>query len=81
MRLLIRVSPGAPRPKILGWRGDRLKIAVAAPPEAGRANDALVAYLAEVLNVNRRSVRLVAGHASRDKTVEIPDDAAPRVPS
>lgn len=56
---------------------------MAAPPERGRANDAAVALLAETLQVQPDDVRLVAGHGSRDKVVEVsgiaPSEAARRL--
>ena len=44
---------------------------MAAPPERGRANEAAVALLAETLRIQPDDVRLVAGHGSRDKIVEV----------
>ena len=51
--------------------GDALKVRLAAPPVDGAANEALVALLAEELDVARRSVRIVSGEASRSKTVQV----------
>jgi hypothetical protein len=71
-RLTVRVSPGASRTGIVGRMADgRLKVRVAAPAEDGRANQALIALLAESLGVARRAVVLVAGHGARDKIVEV----------
>jgi len=70
-KLAVKVVPRASRDEIVGWLGDRLKIKVAAPPQDGRANDALEAYLAERLGVPRRKVRVAAGHGSTSKIVEI----------
>jgi uncharacterized protein (TIGR00251 family) len=67
--LTLRVSPGSRRPGIAGRHGDAWKVRVSAPPEDGRANDAVVALLAEALAVPRADVELVSGHASRDKKV------------
>jgi uncharacterized protein (TIGR00251 family) len=67
--LKLRVSPGARRPGIGGRHGDAWKVRVSAPPEDGRANDAIVAMLSDVLDVPRAAVELVSGHASRDKMV------------
>jgi len=53
----------------------RLKVRVAAPPERGRANAELVAFLARELGLRRGEVRVAAGVSSRDKVIEI--DAAP----
>lgn len=68
-RLRLRVAPGAARPGIVGRHGDGWKVRVAAPPEDGRANEAVLRLLAEALSVPRRSLTLVSGHAGRDKIV------------
>ena len=70
-RLRLRVSPGARRTELVGRHGDSWKVRVAAPPEDGRANDALVGLLAERLELPRRDVSVVSGHAGRDKIVEL----------
>ena len=56
---------------MVGRHGDAWKIRVAAPPENGRANDALVRLLADTLSVPRNAVTLVSGHGARDKVVEL----------
>ena len=61
--------PGASRTEIAGARGDRLKIRVAAPPEKGKANRALVRFLSDWLGV--REIEIVAGASSAEKTVRI----------
>ncbi len=71
-RLQVRVHPGARRDRIAGRLADgTLKLDVVAPPEGGRANDAVVRLLAETLDVARARVRIARGPASRDKQVEI----------
>ena len=70
-RLNLRVSPGAARNAVVGRHGDAWKLRVAAAPEAGRANDAVVRLLAEALAVPARDVEIVSGHASRDKIVTL----------
>ena len=70
-RLRVRVSPGASRTAVSGRHGEAWKVRVAAPPEAGRANEAVVSLLAETLSLPRRSVTLVAGLGARDKVVEV----------
>lgn len=67
----VHLQPGARRSAVCGEHGGRLKIAVAAPPVDGRANEALIEWLADRLQVSRRVVRLVAGQRSRDKTLRI----------
>lgn len=65
----MRVAPGASREKIVGLHGDALKVAVREPPEKGRANEAVERLLAAALRVRRGDVKVVRGHASRDKVV------------
>jgi uncharacterized protein (TIGR00251 family) len=70
-RLRVRVSPGSRRTELAGRLGDRWKVRVAAPPEGGRANDAVLGLLAKRLGLPRRAVSIVSGHAARDKVVEM----------
>jgi uncharacterized protein (TIGR00251 family) len=70
-RLRLRVAPGAARAFVVGRHGDAWKVRVAAPPEGGRANDAVVQLLAETLALPRDAVTLVSGHGARDKIVEL----------
>ena len=71
IRLRLRVSPGSAKPGIVGRHGDAWKLRVAAPPEHGKANDAVVDLLAETLDLPRASVTLVSGGSSRNKIVEL----------
>ena len=77
--LEVHAQPGAGRTQVVGRHGDALKVRVAAPPEAGRANDALLAVLAEGLGVSASSVTLAAGGASRRKRVRVAGLAAAEV--
>jgi uncharacterized protein len=70
-RLRLRVSPGAGRAAIVGRYGEGWKVRVTAPPEGGRANDAVLRLLADTLAVPRDTVTLVSGHSGRDKIVEL----------
>jgi uncharacterized protein len=70
-RLRIRVSPGARRTEFVGRHGDAWKVRVAAPPERGRANEAVLKVLAERLRVASDELSLVAGGSGRDKVVEL----------
>ena len=71
VRLPIKAVPGARRDEIVGRLGDRLKVRVSAPPEDGRANDAICALVALALGVRNGDVRVVAGHGRAEKTLEI----------
>jgi uncharacterized protein YggU (UPF0235/DUF167 family) len=70
-RLRLRVIPGAARTAVVGRYGDGWKVRVAAAPERGGANKAVLRLLADRLGVPERRVRLVAGYAARDKIVEV----------
>jgi len=70
-RLRLRVAPGSARAAVVGRHGDGWKVRVAARPERGRANAAVLALLAETLSLPRTSVSLVSGSGSRDKIVEL----------
>jgi uncharacterized protein len=69
--LTVRVQPGARKTAILGSYGDSdqtaLKIALQAPPVDGRANEALVAFIAATLHIPKSSVQLLSGKTSRSK--------------
>lgn len=65
----MRASPSAPRTRLGGVYGDRLKVAVGAPPEDNRANAELVEALARWLDLRRDAVHIESGHTSRDKVV------------
>ena len=71
MELAVHAQPGAGRTHVVGRHGDALKVRVAAPPEQGRANDALVKLLAEAFGVAAGSVELVGGTTSRQKRFRI----------
>jgi uncharacterized protein (TIGR00251 family) len=67
----IRVVPRASKCEAAGFQGDALKLRITAPPVEGKANEALIALLAELLGVKKGQVAIVAGHASRTKTVAV----------
>ena len=70
-RVRLRVSPGAVRAGVVGRHGEAWKVRVAAPPEGGRANEAVLRLLADTLSLPRDAVTLVSGHGTRDKIVEL----------
>lgn len=69
--LELKTIPNAPRDEIAGWLGGALKVRVRAPALDGRANDALLAFLAGKLGRPRRAVTLVRGDKSRHKVIRI----------
>ena len=71
MILDLHVQPGASRSEFAGKHGERLKIRLAARAVDGKANEALIEFLAGHYNVPKRSVQIVAGLKSRRKRVVI----------
>jgi len=72
VRLALRVQPGAKRSALLArLASGEWKVAVSAPPLEGRANEAVVELLSELLGVKRRQVVVTRGASSRNKQVEV----------
>ena len=69
--LHVHVQPGAGRTAVVGRHGSALKVRVAAPPQAGRANEATAALLAETFGVKAARIDLVGGASSRQKRFRI----------
>ncbi len=67
----LRVGPRAARAGIVGRYADGWKVRVTAPPERGRANDAVLSLVADALDVPATELELVSGHSSRDKVVAV----------
>jgi uncharacterized protein len=67
----VRLQPKAKKTAVVGELDGALKLAVTAPPIEGRANEACVRFLAELLNVARSSVTIAAGASSRNKVIRI----------
>lgn len=77
--LPVRVHPGAKRNAITGEHDGAVKISLTTPPTDGRANEALIAFLAGHLRVPRASITLLTGAASRSKTLRIEGKCAAEV--
>ncbi|HOO16707.1 MAG: DUF167 domain-containing protein [Phycisphaerae bacterium] len=71
IELRVKVVPGASRSRLAGRLGDALKVAVAAPPEGGKANAALIELLASALGVKRADLAVVSGHGNPLKRVSV----------
>jgi uncharacterized protein (TIGR00251 family) len=69
--LRVKVVPGASRSRVMGLLGDRLKVTVAAPPEAGKANRAVCELLAEILKIPARNVSVTSGRAQPQKSISV----------
>ena len=66
-----RVQPRSGQDRFAGIVGDRLKVRIRSAPVDGKANDALIAFLAKIFRVPRSNVKLVSGRSGRNKLVEI----------
>jgi uncharacterized protein (TIGR00251 family) len=75
----VRIHPGAQQDAITGIHDGALKISLTTPPVDGRANDALVAYLATSLRLPRARIMLLTGHNSRSKILSITGKSAAEV--
>jgi len=65
------VRPGAKRDAVAGFFGESLKVELKTPPVEGRANAALIKFLAGELGLSRSQISLKSGECSRDKVLEI----------
>jgi len=80
--LTLHIQPGAKKTEVAGTHGDALKIRLAAPPVDGKANAALIDFVADRLGLTKAAVSLKSGQTSRRKILEItaaPDDTAQRL--
>ncbi|MEW6265577.1 MAG: DUF167 domain-containing protein [Thermodesulfobacteriota bacterium] len=82
-RFKVHLVPRASRNSLEGLHGDALKVRLSAPPVEGRANEALLKYLAGVLGVTQQALELVAGRTGRSKVLRVeglsPDEVAVRL--
>lgn len=69
--LTLHIQPGAKKTEVAGAHGEALKVRLNAPPVDGKANEALIAFLAERLGVPKARVVLEAGQTSRSKRVRV----------
>jgi uncharacterized protein (TIGR00251 family) len=70
-RISLRVHPNAPRNEVIGFSGGVLGVRVAAPPVKGKANKELVAFLSQILGVNKGALTIIQGRTSRNKVIAI----------
>jgi len=75
--LALHVQPGAKRSAAAGLHGERLKLRIAAPAVDGRANDALIAFVAATLGVPKARVAVAKGERSREKLVVVSGECDP----
>lgn len=75
--LALHVQPGAKRSQVAGLHGERLKLRIAAPALDGRANNALIAFVAEKLRVPKARVAVASGERGREKRVLVSGECDP----
>lgn len=71
LTLTLHIQPGAKKTEFAGLHGDALKIRLAAPPVDGKANEALIRFVAETLGLPKSAVHLKSGQTSRRKVLEV----------
>jgi uncharacterized protein (TIGR00251 family) len=71
IRLSVQVVPNAKKSEVTGLLDDALKIRLQAQPIEGKANEALIRYLADMLEVPKSAVLITHGHTGKRKTVEL----------
>ena len=69
--LKVHLVPRSSRNEVVGRRGDVVCIKLSAPPVENAANKALIEFVADLLQIKKNQVEIVAGHKSRDKTLRI----------
>ncbi len=70
--LELRITPGSSKNRILGRYGEKqIKVAIQSPPVDGKANEALVKFIAEAFSVSQKNVELISGGSSRSKKIFI----------
>lgn len=77
--LAVRLHPGARKNAVTGVHAGAMKIALTAPPVNGKANEALIEFLAEALHLPRARIAIVAGFTSRTKTLRVTGKSAAEV--
>ena len=71
---MLYIQPGASKTAIRGLFQDRLKLSVQAPPVEGAANEAVIRYLSDILDISRKSIHLIGGETSCQKNFWIEAD-------
>lgn len=71
-KLTVHLVPSASISEVVGRSGDGWKMRIAAPPVDGKANEALIELLSDVLDVPKSSIQIVKGHTAKTKVLDIP---------
>lgn len=68
---MVKVIPNAPQNRIEGFHNNILKVKIQAPPDKGKANQALIDFLAETFHIPKSKIEILSGHTSRLKKLKI----------
>ena len=79
MNILVRVQPRAKRNALVPWQDGRWKLYLTAPAIEGKANEALIEFLARGLGIARSGARILSGEKSRDKAIALDGVAAEQI--
>jgi hypothetical protein len=71
VRLAVQITPNAKKSEVIGLLDDVLKIRLQAQPIEGKANEALIRYIADMLDVPKSAVSITHGHTNKCKIIEI----------
>jgi hypothetical protein len=71
INIQVQIQPRSSKDQIVGLHNGRLKIKISAPPVDGKANQALIEFIAKALGVSKSKVEIVKGHSSKLKTLKI----------
>ena len=74
MKLKVFIQPNAKNNQIIGYHGDAIKIKIKAPPVDNEANETLVKFLSELLNIPQKNIALLHGQTGKNKLIEISTD-------
>lgn len=70
-KISLHVSPGAKHNQLVGWKEGVLWLKIAAPPVDNKANEALIEYLSDLIDVSKSQIELVSGLGSKTKVVRV----------
>ena len=74
-----KIVPGSSRTAVSGILDNMIKVRVAAPPEKGKANQCLIAFLAKRLGVKKNAIDIIAGQTGPVKQVRVMQMSAARL--
>jgi len=69
--ITVRINPNADRNEIVSYKNGILRINISASPVKGKANKMLVVFLSQILAISKDNIRIISGHASRNKHIVV----------